>query len=78
MKIIRGTKDAKGNVVTKQPAGGVGRLRCMKCQNLMTMTTLPSGAKVMKCNGCGANHTTGSMEAKATNFPGALPKRTPR
>jgi hypothetical protein len=78
MKIIRGTRDHKGNVFQKTPAGGVGRHRCMKCQQLCTAQRLPDGKLVMKCGGCGASYTATSMDGPKAPRPGALPTRAPR
>lgn len=62
MRIIRGTRDAKGNIITKQQEGGVARVRCMKCQNLAVPTILANGKQVLKCQGCGANYTSTPMD----------------
>lgn len=78
MKIIRGTQDAKGNIFTKTPEGGTGRLRCMKCGQLVTETRLADGKSVMQCNGCGANHTISGMDKKYQPPAGTVPKRAPR
>ncbi len=78
MKIIRGTKDNKGNVFQKTPEGGVGRQRCMKCQNICTSQRLPDGKQVMKCGGCGASYTVSPLDAPKQPRPGALPTRVPR
>jgi hypothetical protein len=79
MKIIRGTQDAKGNVFEKQPDGGTGRMRCMKCHQLVTPQTMPDGKQVMQCGGCGATHTSSPMDRPQQPMPGALPKKpTPR
>ena len=72
MRIIRGTRDAKGNIITKQQEGGVARLRCMKCLRLAIPTTLPNGKQVLKCQGCGATFTSTAMDSKAA------PTRPPR
>jgi hypothetical protein len=69
MRIIRGTRDAKGNVITKQQEGGVGRLRCMKCQCLAVPTRLADGREVHKCQGCGAMFTRSPMDKTAPAQP---------
>lgn len=73
MKLIRGTQDAKGNVFTKTPDGGTGRMRCMKCQGLVVATRMADGKQVMQCQSCGANHTTASMDKPYTPPPGTVP-----
>lgn len=78
MRIIRGTQDAKGNIFQKQPEGGTGRMRCMKCQCLVVPVTLAGGKQVMQCMGCGANHTTAPMDKPYTPPPGTVPKLQPR
>jgi hypothetical protein len=78
MKIIRGTQDAKGNVFQKQPEGGTGRLRCMKCTSLITPQVLPDGSRVMQCGGCGANHTISAMDRPPPPAPNALPTKPSR
>lgn len=75
MKIIRGTQDAKGRVFQKQPEGGTGRMRCMKCSCLMTNVVTPDGKSVIQCGGCGAMHTTAGMDKKYTPPPGTVPRR---
>ena len=67
MKIIRSLRDAKGNLIQKQPTGGVGRQRCMKCQSLCVPSKLNNGATVMQCRGCGATYVCRALDA---------PKRT--
>lgn len=69
MKIIRGTRDAKGNIITKQQEGGVARVRCMKCQGLAVPTTLPDGREVLKCTGCGAMYARVAMDKPAPTQP---------
>jgi hypothetical protein len=78
MRIIRGTRDAKGNVFQKQPAGGTGRIRCMKCQNLCTRQRMPDGREVMKCGGCGAAYAITQMSGPRALRPGEVPKRAHR
>lgn len=78
MKIIRGTQDAKGNVFQKQPDGGTGRLRCMKCGQLAIATTLTTGKAVMQCQGCGMQSTISAMDRPQPAAPNALPKKPPR
>jgi ribosomal protein S27E len=53
-KIIRGTLDNKNRTILKQPEGGVGRVRCMKCQQLAVAQLGPDGKQQFKCQGCGA------------------------
>lgn len=72
MRIIRGTRDAKGNIITKQQEGGVGRVRCMKCLRIAVPVTLPNGKQVLKCQGCGASFTSAPLDRNAT------PVRPPR
>ncbi len=74
MKIIRGTQDAKGNVFTKTPEGGTGRMRCMKCGQLVIEAKLSNGKTVMQCQGCGANHTVSAMDKPYSPPPGTVPK----
>jgi hypothetical protein len=62
MRIIRGTKDAKGVVISKQPAGGTGRSRCMHCHGLITDQRLPDGTKVQRCNTCGRTSKSVAMD----------------
>jgi ribosomal protein S27E len=81
MRIIRGTKDAKGNVISRTPEGGVGRIRCMRCQNLCTSAMMPDGTSVMRCAACGANFTMTGMSPAAVDPPHRVgvprPKRIP-
>ena len=42
-KVIRSVQDANGNIIQKQPEGGPGRTRCMKCQCICTVQRLPDG-----------------------------------
>lgn len=74
MKIIRGTQDAKGVVYQKQPDGGTGRMRCMKCQGLMTKQRLADGTEVVKCGGCGANHKVVALDRPTPQRVGTTPK----
>ena len=78
MKIIRSVRDAKGNLIQKQPEGGVGRHRCMKCQGLCIPVRLPNGTQVMQCQGCGANYVSQSLDAKKPPRPGVVPRRLPQ
>jgi hypothetical protein len=78
MRIIRGTQDAKGVIYQKQPDGGTGRMRCMKCTSLVVQATLHDGKQVMQCTGCGANHTVSSMDKPPGRPHGALPTKPPR
>lgn len=77
MRIIRGTQDNKGNVITKAPEGGVGRVRCMKCQMICTQVTLTTGQVVMQCGSCGSNYGVSSMNASPKVIPGTVPRRPP-
>lgn len=78
MKIIRGTQDNKGNVFEKQPEGGTGRMRCMKCSQLVVPSALADGRQVMQCIGCGANHVSTSMDRPPPAPLGALPTKPPQ
>lgn len=53
-KIIRGTRDAKNRTILKQPQGGVGRVRCPKCQNLAIAELDGQGRQTYRCTGCGS------------------------
>lgn len=77
MKIIRSVKDTRGNIIRKQPAAGIGQLRCSKCQNMCTTKRLPGGKVVMQCTACGANYVSSPMDGPKQARPGALPKRAP-
>lgn len=77
MKIIRGTQDSKGVVYQKQPEGGTGRMRCMKCGQICSATRLPNGTPVMQCGGCGATHTTAALDKPYVPPFGSVPKRLP-
>lgn len=78
MKIIRSVRDANGNVIQKQPEGGVGRLRCPKCQGLCVQQARPDGTPVMACGSCGAAFTRTSMDPTVKQQPGAVPTRPTR
>lgn len=57
-KIIRGTQDAKNRTILKQPAGGAGRVRCPKCQNLAVQEVAGDGKPRYRCTGCGSTITS--------------------
>jgi ribosomal protein S27E len=78
MKVIRSVQDARGNIIQKQPEGGVGRTRCMKCQNLCTMQSLPDGTQVMRCGACGANYQHQSFDQAKATVAGVVPTRRPK
>ncbi len=78
MKIIRSVKDTRGNVIRKQPAGGMGQQRCMKCHNICGIKRLPGGKVVMQCVGCGANYVSSALDGPRPARLGALPKRAPQ
>ena len=75
MKIIRGTKDAKGVVYQKQPTGGTGRTLCMKCGGICISIAKPNGKKVLSCQGCRAEYSSVSMTPVVKELPGAIPKK---
>ena len=77
MKIIRGTKDAKGVVYQKQPEGGTGRTICMKDQGICTTQRLPNGQLVHKCNRCGAVYGIKPLDGPKAARPGVVPRRVP-
>ncbi len=80
MRVLRGTKDIKGNKLFKQPAGGSGRLRCMRCQGLATPFTLTDGKQAMRCNTCGAVYGVTALDAGPRISPvrvGAPRAKTP-
>lgn len=61
-RIIRGTQDLKGRIISKQATGGMGRIRCPKCQGLaVDAVDTKTGQKVKRCNGCGRQFTTVAM-----------------
>ena len=53
-KIIRGTQDKKNRVILKSPDGGVGRIRCPKCQQLAIPEQDGEGKQMYRCLGCGS------------------------
>lgn len=53
-KIIRGTLDKKNRTILKQPDGGVGRIRCPRCQQLAIPEQSSTGEAQYKCLGCGS------------------------
>jgi len=75
MKIIRGTRDNKGNVITKVGEGGIARVRCMKCSGLAVPHLMPNGKQVLKCTSCQAIYTSLSMD-KARTSPVRPPRAT--
>ena len=75
MKIIHAQQDSRGNVFEQIPAGGVGRMRCMKCLVLVTPAILPDGTQVMRCTGCGASQQSASMDKPPGLGPNALPTK---
>jgi hypothetical protein len=77
MKIIRGTRDAKGNVFQKQPEGGTGRTICMKDQGICTTQRLADGTLVHKCNRCGAVYQLRPLDGPKAPRPGVIPRRVP-
>jgi len=61
-RIIRGTQDAKGRIMLKQAEGGMGRIRCPKCQCLaIDAIDSRTGTKVKRCQGCGNQFTLTPM-----------------
>jgi hypothetical protein len=73
MKTIRAVRDARGNVLQKVPAGGVGRLRCPRCNGICTSKTMPNGKSVLTCSGpCGGSYVTGAMSAPKMPQPGVI------
>ena len=77
-KIIRSVQDPAGNIIQKQPEGGTGRTRCMKCQCIVTAQRQGSGQMVMKCSGCGAAYTSSPLDRPRAARPGEVPKRVPK
>ena len=76
-RVIRSVRDARGNVIQKQPTAGVGQQRCMKCQRICTAQRLPNGKQVMKCGGCGATYTSKRLDVpKVVNPNGQVPRKT--
>lgn len=75
MKVIHSVRDARGNVIQKQPEAGTGQMRCMKCQMMCTAQRMPDGRAVMKCSGCGANYNITSLDAPRDPQPGVVPRR---
>lgn len=53
-KIIRGTLDKKNRTILKSPEGGVGRIRCPKCQQLAIPEQGAQGQPQYRCLGCGS------------------------
>lgn len=49
--VVKGDKDVS---IIKEAEGGVGRMRCPKCQNLAVVSTTAKGKKVKACPVCGA------------------------
>jgi hypothetical protein len=77
MRIIRSRQNAQGVRFQKQPEGGTGRTRCMKCQGICTTQHLPSGQLVHKCGGCGASYVIKSMGGPKPARLGVVPRRAP-
>ncbi len=79
MRIIRGTKDLKGNVITKTPVGrGVGTIRCTKCPGVVSPSTSANGQSILICSGCGAQYQATAMDKPYSPPPGTVPRRQPR
>jgi hypothetical protein len=77
MKVIRSVRDTRGNVIQKQPSGGVGQLKCPKCGlGRCTSKTMPNGRRVMQCNSCSASYVVGSMTSPRVAQPGAVAPTT--
>jgi hypothetical protein len=73
MKVIRAVRTSQGNVVQKMPAGGVGRLRCPRCNGVCTATNYPNGKRVLKCGGpCGGSYVVGALSNPKMPQPGAI------
>lgn len=53
-KIIRGTLDRKNRTILKKPEGGVGRIRCPKCQQLALPEKNGQNEPQYRCMGCGS------------------------
>lgn len=51
-KIVRGTKDAKGNLILKGGQGGINKVRCPSCGNQAQPAA--HDATSYKCANCGA------------------------
>ena len=81
-RVMRGTRDAKGTNFFKQPVGGTGRLRCMKCSGIASSVTLANGTTVMRCAACGAQYTAAPLGTVGKTVPMrvgvARPKQIPR
>ncbi len=74
-RIIRSVKDARGNIIQKQPPGGLGRLKCPKCQHgVCVAKTYPNGKRVQSCQSCGASYVTGAMDRPHVPVPGSMLK----
>lgn len=56
-KIIRGTRDRKGNVVLRGGQGGLRKLRCQSCHGTATEQITPDGRVAYVC-ACGAVYNT--------------------
>lgn len=74
-KVIRSLRDARGNVIQKQPEHGVGQQTCMKCLRMCVSTRMPDGTVVMKCTGCGASHMGKPLDGPRDPKPGHVPPR---
>lgn len=51
-KVIRGTKDAKGNLILKGGQGGISKIRCPTCGNLAQPDV--SNVQGYACANCGS------------------------
>jgi hypothetical protein len=75
MRIIRSVRDARGNIIQKQPPGGAGRLKCPKCQRgVCSSKQMPNGKRIMSCTSCGASYVVGSMDRPHVAQPGSTLK----
>ncbi len=61
-KVIRGTRDAQGNVILRGEPGGSRRIRCLKCNGMATAASRPDGTQVLRCNICGAEYQSKPMK----------------
>lgn len=51
-KVIRGSRDAKGNVILKGGQGGIQKIRCPTCKNVAQPDV--SNTQTYKCANCGS------------------------
>ena len=78
-RIIKGTRDLKGRIVMKQATGGMGRLRCMKCQGLMIdALDTTTGTPVKRCQGCGQQVTITTLGAQPTAAASVAARKLPQ